>query len=89
MVAIPAAIASHLFEGRIQTLFHQIDEMVFSVLPQVEKFEGRVRFGRQPEDGDGEGGSTSDSIAPPPVVDRVLEKVPEKGPRKSPSREVI
>lgn len=87
MVAIPAAIASHLFEGRIQSLFHQIDEMVFSVLPQVEKFEGRVRFGRQPEEGDG--GAISDSIAPPPVVEKGLEKVPDKAPRKSSSREVI
>lgn len=51
MIAIPAAIFAHLFEGRIQHLFHQIDEMLFNILPQVERFEGRLRFG-QP-DGDG------------------------------------
>lgn len=65
IVAIPAAIASHFFEGRIQTLFHQIDEMVFQILPQVEKFEGRVRFGRQHGEGDDE---PFDPTMPPPVA---------------------
>ena len=51
-VAIPAAIFAHYFEGRVQTLFHQIDEMLFNLMPQVERFEGRVRFGRQAGDGD-------------------------------------
>ena len=46
-VAIPAAIFSHYFEGRIQALFHQIDELVFSLLPQVERYEGRLRVRRQ------------------------------------------
>ena len=45
VVAIPAAIISHYFEGRVTTLFHQIDEMLFNVMPQVERYEGRVRFG--------------------------------------------
>jgi biopolymer transport protein ExbB len=51
LVAIPASILAHFFEGRIQKLFHQIDEMLYSLLPQVERFEGRVRFGRGPGDG--------------------------------------
>ena len=42
-VAIPAAIFSHYFEGRIQKLFHEIDEMLFNLLPQIERFEGRMR----------------------------------------------
>lgn len=49
-VAIPAAAFSHYFEGRITTLFHQIDELVFSLLPQLERYEGRVRFSRQESD---------------------------------------
>jgi biopolymer transport protein ExbB len=52
LVAIPAALFSHYFEGRIQNLFHQIDELVFSLLPQVERYEGRVRFSRQADDAD-------------------------------------
>jgi biopolymer transport protein ExbB len=51
-VAIPALLASHFFEGRILKLFHQIDELVFHLLPQLERFEGRVRFGRNGDNGD-------------------------------------
>jgi biopolymer transport protein ExbB len=46
-VAIPAAIFAHYFEGRIQMLFSQIDELLFNLLPQVERYEGRVRVSRQ------------------------------------------
>jgi biopolymer transport protein ExbB len=63
MVAIPAAIFAHLFEGRIQRLFHQIDEMLFNLLPQIERFEGRMRFGQQPGDG-----QPSGAAAEPPQV---------------------
>ena len=41
----------------------EIDELVFSLLPQVERYEGRVRFSRQ----NAEDGSTSDAPAPPPA----------------------
>ncbi len=44
IVAIPAAIAAHYFESKIIRLFHQIDEMSFNLFPQIERFEGRVRF---------------------------------------------
>ncbi len=47
VVAIPSVMFSHYFEGRIQTLFSEIDELVFNLLPQVERYEGRVRFSRQ------------------------------------------
>lgn len=65
-VAIPAAIFAHYFEGRVQTLFHQIDEMLFNLMPQVERFEGRVRFGRQA--GDGELSDQPESVPAPPVA---------------------
>lgn len=70
MVAIPAAVVSHLFEGRIQSLFHQIDEMVFNLLPQVERFEGRLRFNRQAEPGNGGTTLENSTIEPPPVSER-------------------
>lgn len=47
VVAIPSALFSHYFEGRIQSLFHEIDELVFNLLPQIERYEGRMRFARQ------------------------------------------
>ena len=34
------------------SLFHQIDELTFSLLPQLEHYEGRVRFGKHGENGD-------------------------------------
>lgn len=46
-VAIPSIMLAHFFEGKIQTLFHDIHELTQSLLPQVERYEGRVRFGKQ------------------------------------------
>lgn len=64
-VAIPAAMLSHYFEGKIQTVFHQIDEMLFNLLPQLERYEGRVRFSRKggEEDGRGSAGAERSSAA--------------------------
>jgi biopolymer transport protein ExbB len=61
-VAIPSAIIAHYFEGRIQKMFHQIDELLFSLLPQIERYEGRVRFSRQL--GDGESSAAESPPAP-------------------------
>ena len=33
---------------RIVSLFHEIDEMLFNLMPLVERYEGRVRFGSPP-----------------------------------------
>ncbi|MEX0939084.1 MAG: MotA/TolQ/ExbB proton channel family protein [Pirellulales bacterium] len=52
-VAIPAAVMAHYFEGRIQTLIREIDDMIFSLLPQLERFEGKLRVTRQELSGDG------------------------------------
>ncbi|MCP4816739.1 MAG: MotA/TolQ/ExbB proton channel family protein [Planctomycetaceae bacterium] len=54
MVAIPAAICAHYFETRVQKSFHEIDELLFNLTPQVERFEGRVRFSRQGAEGTGQ-----------------------------------
>ncbi len=44
LVAIPTAIIAHHLEGKITALFRQIDELMFHLMVQVERFEGRVRF---------------------------------------------
>jgi biopolymer transport protein ExbB len=44
-VAIPATILAHYFEGRVVKLFHQIDELLLNLMPQVERYEGGARFG--------------------------------------------
>ncbi len=65
-IAIPAGSFAHYFEGRILALFHEIDELVFSLLPQVERYEGRVRFSRQMEDGEAPVAAAPPAAAPPP-----------------------
>ena len=64
IVAIPAAIFSHYFEGRVQQMFHEIDELLFSLMPQVERYEGRVRFSPsslQDNESEDSGGNSIDS----------------------------
>jgi biopolymer transport protein ExbB len=59
-VAIPSLLASHYFEGKIIKLMHQIDELALQLMPQLERYEGRVRFARQA--GNGEDPSDQPSI---------------------------
>lgn len=42
-VAIPAVCIAHFFEGKIQRLFGEIDELLVNVLPQLERYEGKLR----------------------------------------------
>lgn len=65
-VAIPASIFAHYFEGRIQALFHQIDELLFNLLPQIERYENRMRFGRHMAEGPADK-TLEPSPEPPPV----------------------
>ncbi|HWA99631.1 MAG TPA: MotA/TolQ/ExbB proton channel family protein [Pirellulales bacterium] len=50
LVAIPASVFAHYFEGRIQSLFREIDELLQGLLPQLERFEGKLRMTRTPGD---------------------------------------
>lgn len=65
-VAIPASIFAHYYEGRIQGLFHQIDELLFNLLPQIERFENRTRFARH--HAESSEGATEPAPEPPPVA---------------------
>lgn len=44
LIAIPAAILSHYFENRIVQLLNEIEELCFNMLPQFERYEGKLRF---------------------------------------------
>ncbi len=44
LIAIPAAVLSHFYENRILQLLNEIEEMLFNLLPQFERYEGQVRF---------------------------------------------
>jgi len=61
-VAIPALLASHFFEGRILKVFHQIDELTLHLMPQLERYEGHVRFGRPGSNGDAPAGQPASDI---------------------------
>ncbi len=65
-VAIPAAIASHYFEGRITRMFGQIEELMSELVRSLERFEGKTRFdviGRELSPRD-----IGHNIAPPPIA---------------------
>ncbi len=65
-VAIPALIMSHLYEGRIQRLFRDIDELLATLLPHVEQFEGKLRGNRPLAPGERERKPRSESGPPRP-----------------------
>ncbi len=46
IVAIPALILAHWYEGRIALRRREIDELAHSLLPQIERFEGKLRVNR-------------------------------------------
>ena len=78
-VAIPAAIFSHYFEGRIQHIFYQVEELLFNLMPQIERFEGRLRMSRT--DLGAESTSPPDSTTPrrtPPAAVPVESRQPQK-----------
>jgi biopolymer transport protein ExbB len=47
IVAIPAAGLAHFFEGRIMRFMREIEILAASLLPQVERYEGKLRLDRQ------------------------------------------
>ena len=42
-IAIPAMIVAQYFESRIVALFHEIDEILFDLIPGFEHYEGKLR----------------------------------------------
>ena len=44
LIAIPATTFAHFYENRIITLMGEIEDLFSSLLPQLERYEGQVRF---------------------------------------------
>jgi biopolymer transport protein ExbB/TolQ len=54
VVAIPAGILAYYFEGRILRLFQQVEDLARTLVPSLERFEGRSRAaiaGEKPSSG--------------------------------------
>jgi biopolymer transport protein ExbB len=43
-VAIPAVLFAHYFEGRIERLVREIEEIMVEILAHLERFEGKARL---------------------------------------------
>ncbi len=67
-VAIPASVLAHYFEGRIQNSLRRLDESLLGLLPQLERFEGRLRPDVENE-----------AVVPPPVVPAAAASGPARG----------
>lgn len=63
VVAIPAAMLAHYFEGRIQSSFRDSDELILGLLPQWERYEGKLRVSTRSLSGDGD----APQVEPPPI----------------------
>lgn len=80
-VAIPAAVLAHYFEGKIQSLFRDLDEFVLGMLPQWERFEGKLRVNRQTLAGENNEGPAAHAPAPNTatiVDDHPSERMPKR-----------
>lgn len=53
-VAIPAVVVAHWLEGRIQALFREVDDLAGTLLPHVERYEGKMRTSATGLEGDSE-----------------------------------
>ncbi len=66
-VAIPAAMLAHYFEGKIQTFFRELDELVLGLLPQWERYEGKLRVSSNSLAGETETPPTEPPVARQPA----------------------
>jgi len=84
-VAIPASILAHAFEGRIQTIFRQLEEVLLGMMPQLERFEGRMRVSHEQMSGTGSGGAPpSDAASQTPSAGPPKQSTPPPQPPRPP-----
>ncbi len=89
LIAIPAAVLSHFYENRIVQLLNEIEEMVFNLLTQFERYEGQVRFtNKEMETGgsDGSGRAKPQSDAETPAATTYGESTGSKSRRGAAKR---
>lgn len=83
VVAIPAAMLAHYFEGRVQSLLREVETLLETLLPQLERYEGKLRITRW------EGASEADVDGQPsPAPSTPAPSLPSAGtPSNGPVKE--
>lgn len=66
VIAVPATIAAHFFENRIVKVMNEIEELGLNLIPQFERYEGKVRLNPLTNSEDSTEATDSDFIIPPP-----------------------
>ncbi len=86
IVAIPAAMLAHHFEGRIQAIIRDVESLIETLLPQLERYEGKLRITRweNASDADVEGPSAAGSATPAPTLPSVGTTPPAAKPSTTP-----
>lgn len=86
VVAIPAAMLAHYFEGRIQSIIRDVESLIETLLPQLERYEGKLRITRweNASDADVEGQAASNSATPAPTLPSVGTTPPAGKPAANP-----
>ena len=85
LIAIPAAILAHYFENRIISIINQIEEMIYSLLPQFERYEGQLRFTTTPPlENSGNGTDESSASSSSPADETVVSNEPGRLPTAIP-----
>ena len=84
LIAIPAAVMAHYFENRIIALINEIDEMIYSLLPQFERYEGQLRFttGKGNKSMTSEGREFDSEYEHSPQSDDGQSRLPVQKPRR-------
>ena len=63
IIAIPSAVFAHFYENRIVSMMNEIEEMIFNLMPQLERYEGKIRFSDvQTESNNGESNPEDENI---------------------------
>lgn len=84
-VAIPAAIFAHYFEGRITRILALIDDECRSLLPVLEKLEGRGRF--DPASQEFKSSPTSAPPGPPAMAEPPQSKMSARRDGATPTQQ--
>jgi len=84
VVAIPAAMLAHYFEGRIQAIIRDVESLIETLLPQLERYEGKLRITRWENASDSEVEPASGASTPAPTLPSVGTTPPGAKPATNP-----